>query len=358
MSKVSEFPFIEVEGSPYEIGVQIGTKAKKQIANCINVYRNALEKSFGIAWSDLKKYAQKYIKPIESYDGDIMEEVRGIAEGSENSIDDIVAINSRTELLGKGKEINDGCSSFGINREATLCKENIIGQNWDFYSKLRDCVIVLKIHQINKPDILMVAEAGFVGKIGLNSKGIGVCLNAIQTENKRLGVPTHFILRGILNSEGIVDAIGAITRAELANSANYLIGNNGDTIVDVEADPTDFDVLHDESGVLVHTNHILSKKLNGLKELLRFPHPDTYVRKMRLEKQLKQNIGVLTEDKIKEFLCDHEGYPDSICRHQNDLDPEHARVSTVSSIIMNLSKKEMQVASGNPCSHQYQLYRL
>ena len=358
MSSTFEFPYIEVGGNPFEIGFQVGTKAKAQICNCIDVYRNALETTFNLDWSDFTKSAQRYVKYIEEYDSDIMEEIKGIAEGSGNPVDDIVAINSRMELLGHGTDISDGCTSFGINREATLRKENLIGQNWDFYSKQKDSLIILKIHQMNKPDILMMTEAGFVGKIGMNSKGIGVCLNAIQTGKQKQGVPTHVICRGILNSTNIVDAIGAITRSERAHSANYLIGNSSESIIDVEADPTNYDVIWDESGVLAHSNHILSNKLVALKEVLRFVHPCTYIRKMRLDKLLKQNIGEITEDMIKGFLCDHEGYPDSICRHDNPSIPECIRGSTVGSVIMNLSKKEFQVASGNPCCNGYQMYRL
>lgn len=353
-----EYPYIEVEGDPHDIGLQVGEKAKAQINNSIGVYTKTLQKELGVNWKDIAKYAEKYIECIMEYDNEIVEEMRGIAEGSGNNFSDIVALNARTELLGKSKDMLDGCTAFGVNNEASQNNENYIGQNWDFYTRLKDSMIVLKIKQKNKPNILMLAEGGLVGKIGFNSNGIGVCLNMLQTQNNCMGVPTHIILRGILNSQNIVDAIGAITRFGLASAANYLIGNDTGTLLDVEADPTDFDVLFDKNGIITHTNHIVSVKLLDLKEKGRYEHPDTYVRKMRIDKSLNKATGKVTIDDIKIALRDHEGYPDSICRHDNPNDPEHTRASTVASLIMNLSKKEMLVTSGNPCKSNYKKYKL
>lgn len=58
-------------------------------------------------------------------------------------------------------------------------------------------VILLEIDQTPRPNILMATEAGIVGKIGLNSEGLGVCLNLLGPEHNTMrGVPIHIILRG------------------------------------------------------------------------------------------------------------------------------------------------------------------
>ena len=61
-----------------------------------------------------------------------------------------------------------------------------------------------------------------------------------------------------------------------------------------------------------------------------------------------------TVEDMKEILRDHLNHPDSICRHPDGRDPELEQCQTVASIIMNLSRKEVHVASGPPCESEYQ----
>ncbi len=57
---------------------------------------------------------------------------------------------------------------------------------------------------------------------------------------------------------------------------------------------------------------------------------------------------------FKEVLADHSNHPDSICRHPDPRDPELERVQTVASVIMNLTRGEMHLTQGPPCSNPYQ----
>lgn len=49
---------------------------------------------------------------------------------------------------------------------------------WEY--RQRNNLIALFIYQSRKPNISMITEAGIVGKIGLTSCGVCVCLNAIR----------------------------------------------------------------------------------------------------------------------------------------------------------------------------------
>ena len=55
-----------------------------------------------------------------------------------------------------------------------------MAQNWDWMEEQSPNLLLLTIIQPDKPTIKMVTEAGIIGKIGLNSAGVGVCLNAIR----------------------------------------------------------------------------------------------------------------------------------------------------------------------------------
>ena len=60
---------------------------------------------------------------------------------------------------------------------------------------------------------------------------------------------------------------------------------------------------------------------------------------------------------IKEMMKDHTSYPDSICRHDDELEPEGKRMCTVFSFIMDLEREEMYFAPGNPCCNEYHLIK-
>ena len=54
---------------------------------------------------------------------------------------------------------------------------------------------------------------------------------------------------------------------------------------------------------------------------------------------------------IKRILSNHEGYPESICRHADEIGH-----STVYSIIIDMTEDIVYICAGNPCCGEYQEY--
>lgn len=348
------FPIIEAEGTPFEIGYIHGSQGKKQVEKSLETYKAMFKDYANIEWEEAKERAKAYIKYIEEYDADLLAEIEGVAKGADKDLEDILALNVRSEivLMGQG---SDGCTSMGIMPEVSLSQETILAQNWDWKLTQMEAFILLKIKQENKPDITMVTEAGIIGKIGLNSSGLGVCLNALGSSDRPRGVPLHIILRGILNSRSLSDAISAVARQKNACSANYLIAHAEGEAVDIEATPHDFDVLYPQAGIITHTNHFTSLKLE-VKDTLKIMATDSFIRLGRINKILRNHQEKIGLEDVKGALSDHIDYPDSICRHEDLKDDPGLRLATVFSIIMNLNKREVYIAKGNPCENEYILY--
>ena len=58
------------------------------------------------------------------------------------------------------------------------------------------------------------------------------------------------------------------------------------------------------------------------------------------------------------ILSDHGNFPTAICCHP-DLDEEEVeRGATIVSVAMELERRNLWVAAGNPCSTPYQLHDL
>ena len=54
---------------------------------------------------------------------------------------------------------------------------------------------------------------------------------------------------------------------------------------------------------------------------------------------------------------DHEEFPRSICRHENEH-PETGFWTTTISVIIDPSENKMDLTRGNPCSNEYVTYKL
>lgn len=357
------FPIITASGTPYEIGLAHGQGAKDLIQYSLDTYRDMFWDYSGISWEKACQYARTFIPAIDAYDPDYMEEIRGIAEGSGRSLDDILALNLRSEIVFQGAQVEDvptdGCTSFVFTPDVTDNGHLLLGQNWDWKKTIQGGCIILRIQQKNKPNITMITEAGIIGKIGFNSAGIGICLNALGSSMKAEGqtIPLHIAMRGVLDSQTLSDAIQASTKMPLACSAHFMLGSANGEGVSLEMGAGDFDIAYAVDGFLGHTNHFFHPRMDYVKDTTRVSLPDSFLRLGRIRtlvKHLGHKVNVLD---IKEFMRDHISYPDSICRHDDELEPEAKRLCTVFSVIMDLEREEMYFAPGNPCCCEYHLVR-
>lgn len=349
------YPRVRVEGTPYEIGKQFGEQCKEQVLKCIGYYKEIFEK-VNIPWNTAYERAKEYLPAIERYDAELIEEMQGIADAVGVDLLSIVTINARSEIMFSAEAI-DGCTSVSVLPQRSDGKV-YIAQNWDHYDKFQDALVIVEIAQKNKPSILMVTEAGIIGKIGINSAGLGVCLNALSSVGEPGGLPIHLAMRGILNSRLLSEAIGATIQQKSANAANFHIASYEGIAVDIEVSNDTFDVMFNETGVLVHTNHFYSPRMNVIdrgQALL----PDTHVRLGVARRELDK-VDVIDVDAIKELLSNHIGYPESICRHGESanihLGKRGTCAETVFSIISDVTNQTIYVANGTPCSTPYQSF--
>lgn len=360
----SLFPIIHCAGAPYEIGLAHGTQAKEQVKVSIETYRAMFWDYSNIKWEDACAYARTFIPTIDAYDADYMEEIRGIADGSGYGIDEILALNVRSEIVLQGGQVasalDGGCTSFVFTPQMTETGTTILGHNWDWKMTEQAGCAILSIKQVNKPDILMVTEAGIIGKVGFNSAGIGVALNALASDQRVEGtvLPLHIAMRGMLDSWNLSDMVRQATSVNLACCAHFMIASSKGEGMSLEVGPADFDALYAEDGYLCHTNHFITPRLMYVKDTTRIALPDSFQRLGRIRTMIKALERKVSVSDIKRMLADHTSYPDSICRHEDMCEPEGKRLGTIFSIIIEIERGEMYFAPGAPCCNDYTLMKL
>ncbi len=349
---VEKFPLIEVSGDPFECGRQHGEQAARLIQFNLEGYWRLFKHRAGLERPAALEQARQYLAPMQAFAPHLVDEMRGIAEGAGVSLDEVLALNCRTELLSIGAIPLYECTALFVAPEATANGHTLVAQNWDWADALRGGAILLRGNRPGEPTLLTLTEAGMVGKIGMNGAGVGVCTNFLRHDQRRVGVPFHFILREAINAPRLSLAVAAVYRGERADAGNYLLAHAEGKAVNLEAAPSEVGVLHPQGGLLVHTNHFLTPRLQaGDKGVVE--SPSTKLRYGRALGLLRTRVGEITVEMLKDVFCDHFHRPNAICRHPDHAQPEMERSATLASVIMDLSAGEMHVARGEPCQTEY-----
>ena len=348
------FPVFKIEGNAIERGQQYGSQCKDLIGQAVAIYRQIFKDESDLNWEQSLEKAKEFTPFIREYDAEIMEEIEGMAEGSGRPVEEILALNVRSELrfllTAEGKKGKRSCTSLAVTPDATASKHMLVAQNWDWHVKTQDLCVILEIKQKGRPNIVQVVEAGIIAKIGFNSAGIGLCTNALISEKWRVGVPFHAILRRILNAETMAEAIGAVTSPHRASSGNYLIGHVEGEAIDIEAAPDHLNYIFPDCGIITHSNHFKVANTN-IKDLVPSLWPDTIMRDYRAGKILARSQGKIDIDFIQQVLRDHFDKPNSICSHPGDRPDEQEQTNLA--FIIDLNEKAFHIAKGPTCEHDF-----
>jgi isopenicillin-N N-acyltransferase-like protein len=375
LEKSGRLPVLRLKGSPYEIGYRHGQQAQDKIHHNLEVYFRRFKNETALSRDEALRRAGKYLQVIRRVSPSYARAMEGVALGSKTRLLEITALNVRYELMYsqfakiglKQMPRVDGCTAFGAMPEATVNRHLLMAENWDWIPQVEG--VFLKIRPTTGPDVLCFTEAGVVGgKIGLNSEGIGLAINGLISNKddwERLRKPFHARCWEILGSKTLSQAISRITRGERSCSANFLIGQQTKLgvgkIVGIESAPEATGVLVPEDGVLAHTNHFSNPEKLGVKQVLDDERRSTlhrFVRITRLLRQMRSGNSKMSITKAEEMLRDHDGRPESVCRHENLSFSVDERYRTVVSVVMDLYTGQLQTTLGSPCERAYQTLRL
>ena len=349
------FPLVDVEGDARERGRQYGSLAAERIATSLRIYMAAWTAGAAAARPGLLARARKFEPVIGDRYPELLEEMRGIAEGAGRALEEIVALNARTELLYG--EPADGCTGAVLLPERTGGRV-IIGQNWDWRPACREAAIVLRVTPEHGPGFLTFVEAGMLARSGMNSAGIGLCGNFLNSDmdGTQRGVPIPVIRRAILMSPSLPTAVGEVLRAPRAFSSNHLLAHRDGEAVDLEASPPEVFALFADDGLLVHSNHFKGAQ-GRVRDTGLSRYPDSLFRDRRVRAHLAERGHTLGVKDLQEALRDHFGLPDSVCRHRAPR-PDGTEIETVASVVMDLAEGELWLCPGPVCENDYRCFTL
>ncbi len=355
-------PMLELAGTAREQGRQHGEGARERIARNLDVYFDRFEREGRVTRGEVLRRAELYWDVIRTLNVEYADGVRGVAEGADADLPEIVALNVRYEILyhqfTETALASDGCTGMAIAPENTTERHTLMGENWDWIPQAQ--TVMLKV-QDGDSSLVCLTEAGIVGgKIGLNAHGLGLAINGlISTDDdwSRLTKPFHVRCHEILRQRSLDEAVGIVTEGDRACSANFLLAQADTGIVNVESAPLATRQLQPETGWIAHTNHFVDPNALDVIEPPSDKRPHSQHRLRKANELLDQRAPIGLDD-LTAILLDHDGQPYAICRHIDDDEPPEAHYQTVVSVVMDLDERTMWAREGPPCEHAARAIRL
>lgn len=350
-------PVVRAVGSRREVGRTHGAAVAGLVMGTLEWSLDELAKA-GVSRSDALAGSARLLEHVAARCPDLLEEVHGIAEGSDLTVEEVGVINSRYELmniLGTPRPGGAECTVFGLTDERAPGRRAIVGQNVDLDSASAGLWVLLDVSADGAPRVATATLAGMLAQEGINSAGLALCGSMVLARGWRFGYPTRkFLRREVMEQSSVRDAVAVVRDCKTrASSHNLMLADTGGHLVDLETTVDEVAELEPISGVLVHSNHYATPEFVHHNAQLGSYLLNSKVRANRMYRLLDQTRGAVTIDTIKSCLRDHATEPRSICRH---ADTDETRSETNVSIISEPARGRMHVAFGPPCKSAYAIY--
>jgi len=220
---------LALEGTPYEMGLAHGRALRREIREIVELWKKDIETGYKTdAASFVKSLLAKtsFQSSINKWTPGLLDEVRGIADGAGLDFETIYAYQLIDEAWVIGPElVSAKCTSIGGRK--TGKNPAFVSQTLDVPGFYHGYQTVLRIRdRAAGMESLVLTIPGVVALNGLNSRGVGVCVNAVtQLAFTTDGLPVAFVLRGILKTKSFNEAEKFLRKIKSAAPQNYLIGS-------------------------------------------------------------------------------------------------------------------------------------
>ncbi len=251
---------LHCSGTPTERGVQHGEALRGLIEIGVGGWLEKIGATHGI---DPDAYIAEFLRntgyraSIERWTPELLLEVHGIAAGSGQSVERLLVYSMLDEewrySKTRGSSEAPGCTAVGIR--AMPERPTLLGQTMDIPSVHDGTQVVILHEEQGAPTQAVFTAAGMVCLMGVNSAGVGVCVNNLDVlPASRTGVPVTFVERKLLDTFSVEEASYALRAMPHSIGQHYLIGDPAH-LVSIEADAARTVDGAEDQTVIAHANH-------------------------------------------------------------------------------------------------------
>ncbi len=367
--ETSHAPVVEMRGTPRQKGQAHGAALAPKIAETMARWRADIAAAYD---SDVDGFIDSFLggtrfpAALERWTPHLLEEIDGIAEGAGQPVRDVLALNFMDEqwwFNAERKAASDvpegkNCTSFGSTDSAAGA--TLMGQTMDIAAWSEGLQALLHLHDDDGRETYVFTFAGFIGLLGLNSRGVGICCNALlELDHSDRGLPVAAVMRGVLGHDDPASAAAFVNRVNHASGQNYVIGGPGQVMsLECSAASVAPYVPHADGARLCHTNHPLSNTDTGhyrsrtgksTDEILDFTGTNSMSRFASIEGRLVEPGQAVDLDSCKAALASEDDPANPVARR---LEPSKPNIIgyTAGTAIFELSDQPVLHFAAGPAS--------
>ncbi|GAA4706320.1 C45 family autoproteolytic acyltransferase/hydolase [Phytohabitans rumicis] len=331
---------------PFSRGREFGTVWRDEVRATASAYE-ALFAAHGGCPARTRAWAEEAFARTADWAPQLADEMAGIASGSGLETWRIAALNARTEILAALRVTGEGeCSTvvcLPVDGQAPRTM-----QTWDWHDRFGGAPILWSYDVRPGHTVRTFTEFGVLGKIGVNSAGLGAHFNILRhaSDSDRIGVPVHLVARRILDDARTVAEAADIARSARLSASTVITVVTEGAAASLELCPAGVAVVP-VAGLLLHTNHFLDPSL-ATGERLGTERPGTYARLEHLRDQADGLVAADLTARARAMLSHEVGGP--VCAHANPAEPFHQRWETLATIALDVRSARVYAHRGGPCT--------
>ncbi|WP_161629870.1 C45 family autoproteolytic acyltransferase/hydolase [Desulfogranum japonicum] len=344
---------IELAGTPAEVGRGWGKAIAENMHQGLNRILTVVNEVHKTSRAEALSYAMKLWPAAKQFDPELEHFVRGQAQGAAMSLEEAWATRCGLELLFVNTGLAAMCTTLAGTGLATPDGQSIIGQNIDWFKGTP--IALLHIKRSDGLRQLVLPLLG-LDEYTLNSAGLACCLNGVSAiqPNLKSKISMGAYLPRAMRQTDITKARQLLEQACRGIVAVTLADAKANLLC-VEGTLDDYEVLQPHDGFLTHANNYKTSRFQVV-DGCQMIFPDSPARTARINELAAGLAGRLTPQALGQALADHQGYPNSICRHPDPSVLPGLQAETLGSFIMLPSEGTMLITEGNPCTHEYVCY--
>jgi isopenicillin-N N-acyltransferase like protein len=311
---------------------------------------------------EVREFIAAQRQATEMFDTEILEEIRGIAEGfgiAPATLFDYLHCSSAMDIADLVEHRPDGCTSIAMTARGGGA---IVAKNRDYRA---EHIPIQKVMRHSDPAwggrrLLVIGSLGSPGNFssGMNSDGLAISDTASRTIDMGPGFHRYFLLTWLLvHCRNVEEAMRAIKRVVHTGSGLLLLGDASGAVAAVELGHREIGFEHRSSGRVGRTNHFVTPRMapRNLDVAGNAASRANSVRRFEALVPMVEAMPAAPDiDDVRALLAHHrDDRGEAFCRHgEDDLS------TTIAGAIWDTSARRLFMAAGNPCSADWRSYDL
>ncbi len=364
-ARLEPFRMLEVtlSGTPRERGRIHGESLRSEIAQTVGevveVVAEAASEN-GEAILRLMGTREELVGPVRRWTPELVEEVVGIAEGAGLDYELVMGYQCLEETPRWTGTHSESSTAFACTTLGSFPKSGptILAQTADNPVWIDGVQTILHIHDAETgTQAHVLTFPGIVGAYGLNSHGVGICINEMtgRMRSARSGLSAPFVTRGVLACRSVADAEKFIRAILHPSGHNYTVGGPGRVVaLECSAGGVVPYVPEGKAWASYHTNHPLANDDRVEDAGPPESSSSSETRFASVQRRMSGDSLAMTWKEARAILSSHDDETYPICSHRREGRPS----MTCFGIVMECaSEPVLHLSSGPPCFTEFRDFR-